>query len=578
MSPDHYNRTPEMSTAKNSCFKELPDYQSYRLPKKFTYPFNYEAHPLSAAAAADLQNHIQTQAEFNHDFGLSETPGSGAVGKMFGVLVVQNEDGVIGYLAGYSGKIGGKNDHPGFVPPVVDLLDENGFYRKGEREISAVNRSIQSLVDDPAYLHIKHKLHITEEENSKVLSEKRKELKQAKKQRGILRKEAKNNMSPEEYLEYCENLKRESFRQQYEYKVLLKELEEKKERLQKEYNAYHKRITQLKEERQKKSAALQREIFDRFTFRNYRGEEKDLLRIFADFDNRTPPGGAGECAAPKLLHYAYTHGMRPIALAEFWWGCPPPSSVRKHRDFYPCCKSKCGPILNFMLQGLDVEPDPMRKTADTGSKADVLYEDNSVLVINKPPGLLSVPGKKVQDSVETRTRPHITSYNGPIIVHRLDMSTSGIMVLAKNETAYKKLQQQFINRSVIKRYTALVEGIIEQDEGTVDLPLRVDLDNRPQQLVCFKYGKPAKTRWKVKQRLENYTLVYFFPLTGRTHQLRVHAAHHLGLNHPIAGDDIYGTRKERLFLHADYIRFIHPETGKEISFQAAADFINNLEY
>src|SRR5690606_15449456 len=309
-------------------------------------------------------------------------------------------------------------------------------------------------------------------------------------------------------------------------------------------------IEDLKNTRKLKSAALQQRLFEQYQFLNARGETKSVLAIFAESKQPIPPAGAGECAAPKLLQYAFQHKLQPICMAEFWWGVSPASEVRKHKNFYPACKSKCEPILSHMLKGLHVAPDPMRINPARGRTFDIIHEDDDIIVINKPAEFLSVPGIHVTDSVYTRILAQYPEISGPVIIHRLDMSTSGLLILAKHKTAHQCIQKQFIQHTVVKRYTAILDGILPQQNGIIDLPLRVDLDDRPRQVVCYQYGKPAKTKFDVLGYEDGYTRIHLFPLTGRTHQLRVHAAHHQGLHIPILGDDLYGRRADRLHLHA----------------------------
>jgi tRNA pseudouridine32 synthase / 23S rRNA pseudouridine746 synthase len=294
--------------------------------------------------------------------------------------------------------------------------------------------------------------------------------------------------------------------------------------------------------------------------------------IFKPTREGRPIAGSGECAAPKLFQYAFQHDLHPIALAEFWWGESPKTEVRIHGHYYPACRGKCEPILGFMLQGLAVEENPMLKNPAENKDLEVVWEDAHIVVINKPAEFLSVPGKLVTDSVYERMRMRYPEATGPLIVHRLDMSTSGLLLVAKTAEVHKELQRQFIQREIKKRYVALLEGEVLEDRGTVELPLRVDLENRPRQLVCYEYGKPAVTIWKVLERKDGRTRIHFFPITGRTHQLRVHAAHVDGLHAPIVGDDLYGQTSHRLHLHAEWIQFRHPISGKDMTMKVEAGF------
>ncbi|WNW02528.1 RluA family pseudouridine synthase [Tenacibaculum sp. HL-MS23] len=259
-------------------------------------------------------------------------------------------------------------------------------------------------------------------------------------------------------------------------------------------------------------------------------------------------------------------------MAEFWWGKPSANAVRKHQHYYSACTGKCKPILHHMLQGLTVDDNPLIAQFQVKKEIEVIFEDEYLLVINKPHELLSVAGKEVKDSVYSRIKKKYPNATGPLIVHRLDMSTSGILLIAKNEIIHKNLQAQFINRTIKKRYVALLHGSLYKKNGEINLPLRVDLDDRPKQLVCYEHGKKALTKWEVIEVIDNKTKVYFYPITGRTHQLRVHAAHQLGLNIPIVGDDLYGTKANRLYLHAENLSFRHPISKKEVQFTSPAPF------
>lgn len=333
------------------------------------------------------------------------------------------------------------------------------------------------------------------------------------------------------------------------------------------------------------SQRLQRLLFANYRLLNGLGETKNLLEIFANekpivppeewFANELskenlPPSGAGECCAPKLLQHALLHSLKPIAMAEFWIGAPSKTEVRQEGVFYPPCSGKCVPILRHMLQGIAVEPTPSeQRSLALCEQIEVLYEDTCLMVVNKPAGLLSVPGKNDEPSVE--------SYLGAKAVHRLDQDTSGLLVLAKTPEVYKTLQAYFQRRDILKRYEALLRPndlssrIYHQSEGEISLPLLPNPYDRPRQMVDREHGKPAITRFVVRERREDGTvLVDFYPLTGRTHQLRVHAAHPDGLNAPIVGDRLYGQAGDRLMLHAAEIRFQHPVSNKEMHFLATS--------
>ena len=259
-------------------------------------------------------------------------------------------------------------------------------------------------------------------------------------------------------------------------------------------------------------------------------------------------------------------------MAEFWWGISPNSAIRKHKNFYPACQGRCKPILNHMLEGVKMDANLLLENLAEKQPLEIVYEDAVLLVVNKPAEFLSVPGKDITDSVYTRIKAQYPNASGPLIVHRLDMSTSGILILTKTKEANKILQSQFIKRTIKKRYVALLDGEISENSGKIQLPLRVDLDDRPRQLVDFEYGKNAITDWEIIKKEKGKTKVHFYPITGRTHQLRVHAAHKDGLNTPIFGDDLYGKKENRLHLHAEFIEFSHPSTKEIMRFTVAADF------
>ena len=297
-----------------------------------------------------------------------------------------------------------------------------------------------------------------------------------------------------------------------------------------------------------------------------------MIDIFRNRVIDVPPSGTGDCAAPKMLQYAFSNGLTPVAMAEFWWGKSPNSEVRKHGNFYSACRGKCEPVLGHMLQGIDVDPNPFLTNQAIGKTLETIYEDEYICVINKPTEFLSGPGKHVTDSVQERMKDKYPESTGPLIVHRLDMSTSGLLVIGKTKEIYTQLQLQFVKRTVKKRYIALLDGVVANDEGYIDLPLQLDINNRPYQKVEYEFGKSARTRFEVIERKAGKTKIYFYPITGRTHQLRVHAAHVDGLNAPIVGDDLYGVKGDRLHLHAESIMFTHPVTGEEVTLSVEAEF------
>lgn len=561
-----------MKPHSSNCFIPFKEnIQEIPLPEKFTFPFYYEPHPLSVLAAKDLQRHLQEQTEWVHNFGIDPTKEGLVIGKMFGVLVVQNEVGVIGYLAAFSGKLADQNHHKKFVPPVFDMLGEDSFFNIGVRGLNQLNQKVDDLEKEEAYLTCKALFAAEQKLVKAKIAEEKAKMKAAKKNRKERRKAGEKNLMPTQLVELKKQLARESLQTQRYFQEAVRYWEGRLSKQQEQLDQYLQPIKALKEQRKNTSNALQQRLFESYNFLNQSGETKNLLEIFAHTTLKKPPAGSGECAAPKLLHYAFQHQLKPLAMAEFWWGASM-SEIRRHGNYYPACRGKCEPILAHMLEGMDMEVNPMLTNPAIGKVLTTVYEDESLLVINKPTEFLSVPGKNIQDSVWLRMKQRFPKATGPLIVHRLDMSTSGLMVIAKTKEVHKILQQQFIKRTVKKRYIALLDGVVEEDTGYINLPLRVDLDNRPHQLVCYEYGKSAQTRWEVINRTAQQTRIHFFPLTGRTHQLRVHAAHPKGLNAPIVGDDLYGIRLDRLHLHAEWISFEHPVTEEFVEFEVEANF------
>ena len=541
--------------------------EGIELPEHFTFPFYYDPHTLCVIAAEELHQFIEKQTVWNELFGLSSADKGIKSGKMFGVLVVQNEVGKLGYLSAFSGKLEGSTDH--FVPFVYNLPETDNFYTKGTHVIESLGVQIDVLQNSSEMASKKKELDILKASAENEIENFRIEMRNAKAERKKKRNAVQNSDSAEKAELLIEKLANESRHQRYLLKALEAEWESQIQVAQSNYDLFKNEFDKLVEERASFSADLQKQLFDKYLFLNSAGESKSLTAIFSA--DGLPPSGAGDCAAPKLLQYAFANKLKPISMAEFWWGASPKTTIRHHKKYYPACNSKCKPILNFMLKGMSLDPNPMWIEHGQNKEIDTIYEDDHILVINKPFGLLSVPGKEISESVSTRM---IEKYgeNAPMLVHRLDMDTSGLLLLAKSTEVHKKLQAQFLKRTVKKRYVALLEGECTHTKGIIDLPLRVDLENRPNQMVCYAHGKRAVTRFEVAEVKNGRTRINFFPLTGRTHQLRVHAAHPLGLNCPIVGDILYGADDDRMYLHAEFLEFQHPETRKIVSFEAKAEF------
>lgn len=548
-------------------FHESTD--SYILPERFTFPFYYEPHPLAMLAVKELQSQLEQINDWEHNFGLKEGKRGLVIGKMFGVLVVENQAKELGYLMAFSGKLFGKNEHDNFVPPVYETEGEDHFLNVGMPQLSQLSEDISVLENHPDYLAVNQQFEDDKKAQVDQIAAQKLKIKTGKKERKAQRQEAKSKLSAEAY----QKLEAELIYKSQGDSIYLKNLTDHwKERLvesQQKLNTYLEPINDLKTARKNKSTALQQKLFDQYTFLNQAGVEKSLSQIF---QTTAPISGAGECAAPKLLQYAFQHQLRPITMAEFWWGQSPSSEIRKHGLYYPACQGKCKPILAHMLEGIELDENPLLVNPALGKTIPIIYEDDHLLVINKPHEFLSVPGISIQDSVAWRMKIKYPEASGPLIVHRLDMSTSGLMLIAKSLKVHNFLQRQFIKRQVSKRYVAILDGIVKEDEGLIDLPLRVDIHDRPRQLVCYEHGKSAQTRYKVIDRSNGQTRIHFFPITGRSHQLRMHAAHPSGLNIPILGDDLYGTRAERMFLHAAFLEFMHPTTRKMMRIELEPKF------
>lgn len=559
-------------------------------PEKMNNPFDYEPHPLCIQICKELQTYLENKKEWREEIHR---------GKMFGVLIVEKPSDIhegrqLGYLAAYSGQIGGRSNWDDFVPAVFDYLQPDGYFKTHEAEITHINESILRLEKDERMQKARTLIADLLAQRQQAIAGFQEKMKEKKAQRDLRRKQG--NLSAEEE----QAMTKESQFMKAELRRLKKSLAEKTT-LETEYEDYQNNISRLKQLRKQLSDALQQWLFAQFRMLNAEGEEKDLLEIFRDTAledqpnlsllskraalKMVPPAGSGECCEPKLLQYAFRHHLKPLQMAMFWWGESPKEEIRHHLQFYPACNGKCKPILRWMLP----EVNTMLSHASQPLTLETLYEDRELAVICKPAGMLSVPGKEPGvTSVYSIMRRKYPEATGPLIVHRLDMATSGLMVIAKTEFAYHRLQEQFASHQIQKKYVAIVcakEGSI-QPEGILSLPLMPDYLDRPRQIVNHEQGKEAITEYKVLGNEENdafgnkenegnnqHRRLALYPHTGRTHQLRVHCAHREGLNAPILGDPLYGCEKApRLYLHAESIRFTHPLSGKEIFIERKADF------
>ena len=593
-------------------------------PRQFTYPFCYEVDPLAEAASLELQRYIADADLMSTEKGC---------GKMFGVLVVEYEDesGALqrGFLAAYSGLLGGRNDWPYFVPPVFDAQQPDGHFKRTEREISAINREIAAIEHDPEYLQSVAQHEQTKKRLQAEVDAFKAEVDAAKARRDARRKSGES-LSEEEQAEMI----RESQFMKAELRRRRKAMEQANSTLHIPHSTF---LKSLQRKRKQMSDELQRWLFAAYRMLNAKGEERDLIDIFREYTHAMPPAGAGDCCAPKLLQYAYLHHLRPVCMAEFWWGESPASEIRHHLHYYPACRSKCLPILTHMLKGLDVAPNPLAQKRHT-AEPRVLYADEYIMVVDKPAGMLSVPGKaesvrsEFSDSANISVEEYFANLQLPTnsqftteqftigeadnsklkiqnskflkAAHRLDMDTSGLLVLARTEQAYVELQRQFASRETVKRYEAVLSGVPTQNSKlktqnsstqpsgcleAISLPLIADINDRPRQRVDMEHGKPALTLYNIvevravdantavayttKKVDKGRTLIHLYPKTGRTHQLRVHCAHPLGLACPILGDPLYGTeRADRMYLHAAELTFRHPVTGETMHFLSPSGF------
>ena len=593
-------------------------------PRQFTYPFCYEVDPLAEAASLELQRYIADADLMSTEKGC---------GKMFGVLVVEYEDeeGALqrGFLAAYSGLLGGRNDWPYFVPPVFDAQQPDGHFKRTEREISAINREIAAIEHDAEYLQSVEQHEQTKKRLQAEVDAFKAEVDAAKVRRDARRKSGEP-LSEEEQAEMI----RESQFMKAELRRRRKAMEQADSTLTTQHSTF---LKSLQRKRKQMSDELQRWLFSAYRMLNAKGEERDLIDIFREYTHAMPPAGAGDCCAPKLLQYAYLHHLRPVCMAEFWWGESPASEIRHHLHYYPACRSKCLPILTHMLKGLDVAPNPLAQKRHT-AEPRVLYADEYIMVVDKPAGMLSVPGKaesvrsEFSDSANISVEEYFANLQLPTnsqlpteqftigeadnsilkiqnskflkAAHRLDMDTSGLLVLARTEQAYVELQRQFASRETVKRYEAVLSGVPTQNSKlktqnsstqpsgcleAISLPLIADINDRPRQRVDMEHGKPALTLYNIvevravdantavayttKKVDKRRTLVHLYPKTGRTHQLRVHCAHPLGLACPILGDPLYGIeRADRMYLHAAELTFRHPVTGETMHFLSPSGF------
>ena len=547
------------------------------LPDRFTFPYYYTPHPLALLAMEELQHYLENQQTWHHDFS--------AQGKMFAVLVVKNQQGELGYLSSFAGSLldteDSLNQAPDFfVNTIFNNQAHHNLFSNQEHEIKALEAEIVRLENAPDFITLKENLAASAAQSEQEISAFQQAMAAAKKERKLRRSHAESDtetpLSLDKLNTLITELGNQSSREKRELKQLKQQWQQTIAELTAKYNEYLNTLTS----RQNQHVKLQLEVKDgalkATQFLNQSGVSKSLFELFKQNSSskhiQEPIPYSSEQNLPKLLQAAFDLEYTPLTLGEFWWGAAPYEQVRQHKNLYPVCQSKCFEIIEHMLEGLSVDESPLEQTPSYGKELDIVYEDDVMVVVNKPAEFLSVSGKFIADSVHARIQSRYPTATGPLIVHRLDMSTSGLLVLTLTPETNKQVQKQFIERTVEKRYTALLEGNIGSNTGIITLPLRGDMEDRPRQMVCHKEGKSAETSYQVIERKNNRTKVHLYPKTGRTHQLRVHCSHQAGLNTPIVGDDLYGFKADRLHLHAGYLKLRHPVTNIEMEFEVDAEF------
>lgn len=555
------------NTCRLSCFTNFTrDISQYQLPAKFTYPFHYEPHVLALIASEELQLKLNSF----HPIDTEQQ------GRMYGVLIVKDNEGSLGYLSALSGNATESSANEStinFVPTIYQTYDQSDFEKTQQIEINDINKTITQLSANTDISKLTVLLAAEVANSDEVIQSLQQQMRENKKTRKEKRSWLNSaGLSEEEHREISIALSRASVTDKKALHALKLHHKTNMDLTSSKLQQLTDEIESLKKIRKKRSAKLQKYFFKQYQMLNSKGEHKDLTEIFAKTIVEKPPAGSGDCAAPKLLQYAFKNKLTPISLAEFWWGKQPKSEIRKHKYFYPACQSKCQPILGHMLTGINIDENPLLINPAEDIDLEIVFQDEHVVVVNKPAGLLSVPGKSIKDSVYTRIKAQFPKSTGSLIIHRLDMATSGLLMLALNERTHKNLQQQFLDKQVSKRYVATVKGILEKKTGDICLPLRGDFDDRPKQMVCHDHGKYAETHWRLIEEIGNTSKLFLYPITGRTHQLRMHCAHPDGLNMPIVGDGLYGISANRLHLHAQRLSFNHPVTKEQLTFEVKEDF------
>ncbi len=541
------------------------------LPAVFPSPFDELGPAPIARHAAELLLHDLSNGRWHDTLAAADLFAPGG-GKMFGVLIAADAAGRLGYLRAFSGMLAGRWDVEGFVPPMFDRGARSRIEAPGEQLVRSVHQRRIAFANSEELARARAERDAIARAAHDALQALRHVHAARKQQRRARRAFFALTRTPDEVAALLRDLERSSRADKAERRQLAAAMAEETARgaraaMQLERRlAAHDRLSRIV------ARHFMRAIHDCYAIPRGARPPLPLRRLYHPGE---PPSGAGDCAAPKLLAFALARGLRPVALAEFWVGAPPLGGGRTSGAFYPACRDKCGPLLPALLEGLDVAP-PRRFAPPPAppSALHIVHADRHLVVVDKPAGLLSVPGREAGGpaSLLDLLRDAFPQASGPLLVHRLDLDTSGLLVAALDLPTFIDLQKQFLSRSVDKRYIAWLDGLVEPESGCIDLALRVDLDDRPRQIHDPLHGKPARTLWRRLDVQAQRTRVELVPLTGRTHQLRVHAAHPLGLHAPIVGDRLYGRGGDRLLLHAASLTLRHPASGDEVTFTSRAPF------
>ncbi len=544
------------------------DISSIIIPEKLNSPFYYTPCKLSQLASTQVQEELNKIPKSIHNFWDPSLTQDCGIGKMFGVLVVRNQENKIGFLKAFSGKLQNENSSlfNSFVPNINQDQNIDNLRKLSKNRVDQLNFKINVYEDkrrqDQVLLNLSKEIKKTENELSVLKAE----YKEKKYKRAITRK--RNDIKEDDRLK----LNQESSDQKKKIKLskeFLKNLQMSYEDLNEKYQTS---INLLKKERKEVLAKLQKDILNGFIFYNIKKERESLYNIFEKFHSKSPNSGSGECCAPKLLNFAFQNNLMPISIAEFWWGAPPKNNIRRHKYFYPACTGRCGPILKHMLNGLNLDINPLTINYGFNKKHKTIFEDEHLLIVDKPEGLLTTPGVEIQDSLQTRIKSQYPNLDHIMPIHRLDQGTSGLVIFAKSKAVHKKLQHLLGKRLIKKTYIAILDGIPKELQGQIELPISIDHNNPPFHMVNIKNGKYALTDFTVLQIKKGKALVEFSPITGRTHQLRIHSAHFKGLNSPIQGDDMYGVKSDRMYLHAFKLEFNHPILNERLTLKSEMNF------